>query len=339
MDETLTPARKTKRESIKGLSRFTISGSYDTELVEDIVAAAPEVQVLTIKMLEGTTFDLSLFTDLKDLLMLYIMDGTLLQQITLDGIQELEGLIGIEINVNPDTSIEELDLTPLAGHPELYTVTIACPTKRLKGIDALKSIPNLGSIGFYSLDMPGIDLSVLSGCKKLKSIYMGDMGPETPTQPYKITLPRDIPLKVLEVKECCSDDLILEIDFSLMQDLIAIDQLTLTGCNLHSFDFDVLKPLARIGRIDFSENKISYLDITPILEKPMFTERALGGPPFALDATVTIQIDKNMESELSRILDQPDRVIDDHDGEFAIEYEFGHQWLQKLLDSHSVEWI
>ena len=46
-----------------------------------------------------------------------------------------------------------------------------------------------------------------------------------------------------------------------------------------------------------------------------------------------------MENDLPRILKQPDKVIDDHDGEFAIEYEFGHQWLQKLLDSHTVEWI
>jgi hypothetical protein len=168
---------------------------------------------------------------------------------------------------------------------------------------------------------------------------MGDMGPETPTQPYRITLPRDIPLKVLEMKGCYSDDLVLEIDFSLIHDLIAIDQLALTGCNLHSFDFDVLKPLARIGSIDFSENMISHLDITPILEKPTFTERALGRPPFVLDTDVIIQIDKKMESELPKILKQPDRIIDDHDGEFAIEYEFGHQWVQKLLDTHSVEWI
>ena len=54
MDETLTPARKARRESIKGLSRFTIADSFDKELVEDIVAAAPEVQVLTIEILEGS---------------------------------------------------------------------------------------------------------------------------------------------------------------------------------------------------------------------------------------------------------------------------------------------
>lgn len=339
MDESLTPERKNRRDSIKGLSRFTIADSFDKELVEDIVAAAPEVQVLTIEILEGTIFDLSLLSDLKELLLLKILEGPLLQQITLEGIQEFDLLTGIEINVNPETSIEEIDLTPLAGHPELHSVTIACPTKSLKGIDALKSIPRLGSIGFYSLDIPELDLSVLSGCKKLTSIYMGDMGPEISTQPYRITLPRNIPLSVLEMSECYSDDMVLEIDFSIMQDLIAMDSFALTDCNLTSFDFNALGPLARIGKINLSENKISHLDITPILETPTFTERAYGKPTFVIDTDVIIQIDKKMENELPRILKQPDRVIDNHVGEFAIEPEFGHQWLQKLLDTHSVEWI
>ncbi|MHA1637658.1 MAG: hypothetical protein ACTSUO_00025 [Candidatus Thorarchaeota archaeon] len=339
MDETLTPARIARRKSIKGLFRFTITGSFDKELVEDIVAAAPKVQVLTIEILEGTIFDLSLLSDLKELLLLKVMEGTLLQQITLEGIQEFDLLTGIEINVNPETSIDELDLTPFAGHPELHSVTIACPTKSLKGLDVLTTLPKFGSLGIYSLDISELDLNVLSGCKNLTSIFMGDMGPETPTQPYRIKLPRDIPLKVLEMKECYSADLVLEIDFSLLQDLIAIDSLSLTDCNLRSFDFEVLRSLERIGSIDLSENRITHLNITPILEKPMFTERALGRPPFVLDEGVTIQIDKKMESELPMILKQPDSVVDDHDGEFAIEYEFGHQWVQKLMDSHSVEWI
>jgi len=339
MDEDLTSERIARRKSIKGLFRFTIADSFDEELVEDIVAAAPEVQVLTIEILEGTTFDLSLLSDLKELLLLKILEGPLLQQITLEGIQEFDLLTGIEINVNPETSIEELDLAPLAGHPELHSVTIACPTKSLKSLDALKTIPNFGSLGLYSLDIAELDLSVLSGCEKLTSIYLGDMGPETPTQPYRITLPRDIPLSVLEMSECYSDAIVLEIDFSNIQDLTAMDSFALTDCNLTSFDFNALGPLARIGKIDLSENKISHLDITPILEKPMFTERTLGEPSFVLDTDVVIQIDKKMEKELPRILKQPDRVIDDHDGEFALDPEFGHQWLQKLLDTHSVEWI
>ncbi len=339
MDESLTPERKLRRESIKGLVRFTIADSFDTELVEDIVAAAPEAQVLTIEILEGTIFDLSLLRDLKGLLLLKITEGTLLQQIKLDGIQEFEFLIGIEINVNSETSIEELDLTPLTSHPELYTVTIACPLKNLKGLDVLRTLPKFGSLGIYSLDMSELDLSVLSGCKNLTSIYLGDIGPETPTKPYCITLPRDIPLKVFEITSCYSADLVLEIDFSLMQDLTAMDRVALIDCNLTSFDLNVLRPLTRIGSIDLSENRISHLDITPILEKPMFTEQTLGESPFVLDANVIIQIDKKMKPELPRILKQSDTVIDVHDGEFAIEPEFGHQWLQKLLDSHTIEWI
>ncbi|MGY5853777.1 MAG: hypothetical protein RTU92_09445, partial [Candidatus Thorarchaeota archaeon] len=101
MDESLTPERKLRRESIKGLVRFTITDSFDKELVEDIVAAAPEAQVLTIDILEGAIFDISLLSDLKDLLLLKITEGPFLQQIKLEGIQEFEFLTGIEINVNP----------------------------------------------------------------------------------------------------------------------------------------------------------------------------------------------------------------------------------------------
>ncbi|MHA1908157.1 MAG: hypothetical protein ACW98Y_12735 [Candidatus Thorarchaeota archaeon] len=339
MDESLTPERKLRRESIKGLVRFTIADSFDIELVEDIVAAAPSAQVLTIEILEGTVFDLSLLSELKDLLLLKITEGPFLQQITLEGVQEFEFLTGVEINVNPDTTIEELDLAPLAGHPELHSVTVACPVKKLKGLDVLTSLSNFGSLGLYSLDNLELDLSILSGCKKLTSIYLGDMGPETPTQPYRITLPRNIPLKVFEIISCYSADVELEIDFSIMQDLTSIDSLSLTDCNLTSFDFDILKPLERIGSINLTENRISHLDISPILEKPMFTERALFRPPFVLDANVIIQIDKKMEEEIPRILKQPDTMIDDHEGEFAVNPEFGHQWLQKLLDAHTIEWI
>jgi len=339
MDEIITPERKERREALKGMNRITISDPLDTELLEDLATAAPGVQLLYLNVFDDTSFDISLLSDLKELLIIEIRKGFNLQQITLEGIQEFDVLTSFEINVNPEKSIDELDLSPFAGHPSLSVVTVACPTKRLNGLDALNSIPNLVSIGLYSLDTPELDLSALSGCKGLTSIYLGDMGPETPTEPYRITLPRDIPLKVLEMSECYGDDTVLEIDFSIMQDIIAMDSLKLTDCNLTSFDLKALDPLARIGRIDLSENKISHLDITPILEKPTFTEQALGEAAFVLDADVIIQIDKKMENELPRILKQPDKVIDDHDGEFAIEYEFGHQWLQKLLDSHTVEWI
>jgi len=338
MNETLTPERKERRESIKGLSRFTYSGSLTKEVVEDIVAAAPHVQILNFKIFDDTSFELTILKELKDLLMLKILEGPNLTHVKLEGIQELDLLTGFEVNVNPE-SIEEIDLIPLANHPSLHSVTIAGPVKNLKGLEVLKTVPNFGSIGFYSLDISEIDLSALSGCKNLESIYMGDIGPENPTKPYKVTLPKQVPLKVLEISECYSNNLILQIDFSFLEGLDSLDSLCLANCNLTSFDFNAISSLKRIGKIDLSNNKITHLDITPIREILMFTEKALGETPFVIDEEVIIQIAKNKERELQEINSRPDRVIEDHDGHFAIEYEFGHQWIRKLFSNHSVEWI
>jgi hypothetical protein len=111
------------------------------------------------------------------------------------------------------------------------------------------------------------------------------------------------------------------------------------ACNLETFDFRVLSSLERLGSIDLSQNSITHLDLTPILETPMFTEKALGEPAFIIDLDVTIQISKEKKSDLEKILARPDKVVDEHKGSYAIEYEFGHQWLKNLLDTHSVEWI
>ncbi|MCK5389211.1 MAG: hypothetical protein KAJ36_01895, partial [Candidatus Thorarchaeota archaeon] len=291
MNETLTPERKKRRESIKGLSRFTYSGSLTKEVVEDIVAAAPHVQILNIEIIDDTSFELSILKELKDILMLKILEGPNLTHIKLEGIQELDLLTGFEINVNPE-SIEEIDLTPLANHPNLHAVTIAGPVENLKGLEALNTMPKFGSIGLYSLDISELDLTALSGCKNLESIYMGDIGPENPTKPYKVTLPKHIPMKVLEISECYSDDLKLEIDFSFLEGLDSLDSLCLANCNLTSFDFRGISSLKRIGKIDLSNNKITHLDITPIREIPMFTEKALGESPFVIDEEVIIQIAK-----------------------------------------------
>ncbi len=338
MNETLTPERKARQESIKGLSRFTYSGSLTKEVVEDIVAAAPHVQILNIEVFDDTSFELSILKELKDLLMLKILEGSELTHINLEGIQELDLLTGFEVNVNPE-SIKEIDLTPLANHPNLHSVTIAGPVKNLKGLEVLNTMPNFGSVGLYSLDVSEIDLTALSGCKNLESVYMGDIGPENPTKSYKVTLPKQVPLKVLEISECYSDNLKLEIDFSFVEVLDSLDSLCLVNCNLTSFDFSAMSSLKRIGKIDLSNNKITHLDITPIREIPMFTEKALGETPFVIDEDVIVQIAKNNERELQEINSRPDKVVKDHDGHFAIEYEFGHQWIRKLFANHSVEWI
>ncbi len=338
MNDTLTPERKERRESIKGLSRFTWSGSLTNKVVEDIVAAAPHVQILTIEIFDDTSFELSILKELKDLLMLKIMEGDTLTQIRLEGIQELDLLSGFEINVNSE-SIEEIDLSPLANHPSLHAVTIAGPVKILKGLEVFKTIPNFGSIGLYSLDVPEMDLTALSGCEKIESIYMGDIGPENPTEPYKVKLPKQVPLKVFEISGCFSDELKLEIDFSFLEGFISLDSLALVNCNLTSFDFNVISSLKRIGKIDLSSNKIARLDITPILEIPMLTEKALGEPVFVVDEDVVIQIAESKEQEAIEIIGRPDTVIEDHRGHFAVDPEFGHKWVKHVIDSHKVEWI
>jgi hypothetical protein len=189
------------------------------------------------------------------------------------------------------------------------------------------------------LDVEELDLSSLSGCKKLESLYIGDLGPENPTRPYELTMPRNVPLKLVEITDCFSKDLELNVDFSFIEGIEALDSLKFRNCNLSSFDFSTIASLDRIGSIDLSENRIDHLDITPVLEKPTFTEKALGEFPFVIDPGVTIQIEKKKESEVPQILKLEDRVIEDHDGHFAIEYEFGHQWLKILLETHPVEWI
>ena len=339
MNDSLTPEREARQDSIKGLSRITYEGSITEEVVEDIVAAAPHVQILNIEVFDDTSFDLSILKELKDLLILKILEGQNLTQIKLEGIQELDVLTGLEINVNPEESIEEIDLSPLTNHPTLHAVTIACPVKNLRGLDALKTVPNFGSIGLYSLDVSELDLTPLSGCEKLESIYLSDMGPENPTKPYKITIPRNIPLKILEVSECYSEELVLDVEFSFVKDIKSLDSLSLKNCNLTSFDFRSISLLERVGSIDLSENRITHLDITPILETPTFTEKALGRETFVIDQDVVIQIAKKKEDEIQEILSRPDKVVEDHNGSFAIEYEFGHQWLQKLLEINPVEWI
>ncbi len=323
---------------MKGKSRYTWIGDLSKEVLDDLAASAPNLQLLNIALFDDTSFNISDLKELKDLLGLKILEGPELTQINLDGIQEFDQLTSLEININSG-SIDEIDLTPLANHPELTVVTIACPAKRLKGLEAFNSIPNLQSIGFYSLDVPEIDLTALSSCRNLESIYMGDLGQENPTGPYRISLPKNSSLKIVELSECYSEELQVELDFSFLQGLDSLDSLALVNCNLTTFNFKQIVSLKRIGKIDLTNNKITHLDLTPIIDKPMFTERALGEPSFSIDEDVVIKIAKSREKEVIHFINLPDRIIDDHEGSFAIEYEFGHKWLKNIIDSHDVEWI
>ena len=103
MNDSLTPERKERRESIKGMSRIAWSGSLTNEVVEDIIASAPQVQILTIEIIDDTSLELSILKELKDLLSLKILEGDALTEIKLEGIQELDQLSGFEINVNSES--------------------------------------------------------------------------------------------------------------------------------------------------------------------------------------------------------------------------------------------
>jgi hypothetical protein len=39
------------------------------------------------------------------------------------------------------------------------------------------------------------------------------------------------------------------------------------------------------------------------------------------------------------ISQRTNKTIEDHDGSFAIESEFGYEWLKRLIHSIIVEWI
>ncbi|TFG32471.1 hypothetical protein EU527_09965 [Candidatus Thorarchaeota archaeon] len=339
MVETLSLERRKRRESLAGLFRIDITDAFDMELVEDIQAAAPEVQILQINVVETINLDISPLTELKNLITLKLFEGSELESISLRGIEELDALVALEININPEMSIEEIDLTPLANHPELRVVTIACLTRNLKGLEVLRTIPNLESMGFYSLDMSELDLSDLSGCQNLESMYFGELGQENPIKPFSLKLPRKVPLKIVEVSDFFSEDMEFQVDFEFLRDIESMDSLSLRNCNLTSFDFTRLSSLKRIGRIDLSENRITHLDITPILDIATFTENALGEPTFIIDSDVIIQIEKKRQDDIPTILSKKDKIVEEHKGSYAIDYEFGHQWLRKILDTHSVEWI
>ena len=97
--------------------------------------------------------------------------------------------------------------------------------------------------------------------------------------------------------------------------------------------------MKRIGTINLTQNPLTHLDITPLLETPMYTEKALGEQPFIIDNHVIIQIAKSRKDDVTQILERPDVVVDDHNGHFAIEYEFGYQWIRYLMANHEMEWI
>ena len=119
--------RKARRKAFKGLSNITVADSLTPELAEDIERAAPEVQILNIDVMDDTEIDLSLLSNLGDLLSIEIREGPNLQKISLEGVQDLELLMKLEVNIDPEKSIEKIDLTPLANHLELKVVTIAGP--------------------------------------------------------------------------------------------------------------------------------------------------------------------------------------------------------------------
>ena len=335
----LTPKRQLRREAFKDRFSLVIADRLNQELVEDILASAPKANFLQFDVLEDKSFDTTLLMSIPDIERLKILEGNFLEEINLKGLGDMKYLLEFELNVIPQKSLDELNLTPLAGHEEIKVITVACPAQKLI-LENLNTCRNLQSIGLYTLDLEELDLSPLSGTKVLESIFIGDFGKNIDEpQTFSITLPKNIPLKLLNISEAINTKLQVEIDFSFLEGLQAMDEISLRNCNFVTFDLSNLTALERIGRIDLTNNPMTHLDITPLIEMPMYTEKALGETPFVIDESVVIQIEKSRKEDIERILELPDVILDYHDGHFAIEYEFGHQWLKTLMTEHEIQWI
>lgn len=170
--------RKNRREFMKDLHRIVIADRLDDDLSEDILASAPEVQVLTLHLLDTEYVDLTLLSKLDALLTLCLDEGEEVTCIDLTGVERLKELVSFELNLAPLKPLKSLSLSPLRSHPEIRVVTIACPVKEIYDLDALATIPNLESVGFYALGQSQIDLTPLSNpvSKHLESIFLGDLG-------------------------------------------------------------------------------------------------------------------------------------------------------------------
>jgi hypothetical protein len=314
-------------------------GKLDGNLIEDIQAAAPDVQILTLHLIDTEEVNLTLFTSLSSLADLTLGEGEEVQEVQLDGVEQLKELIKLEVNLAPERPIPSIDLSLLQEHPELRVITIATPLGKLEGLDALSTIPGLESVGFYALELPNLDLSPLSnGPNRLESIYLGNLGQEGSDADFQLILPSGIPLKLLEVTDFIGNAGKLSINYSFLKGRESIDNLTLLNCGLLTFDMKVLAHLKRIGSLNLTENRIQRLDITPIIDIPMFTEAAFGEEVFAVDPEVIIEISRNRKNDVNTLTSREAALVPDHDGHFAIEYEFSHEWLEKLLSDHSVEW-
>ncbi|MHA2424661.1 MAG: hypothetical protein ACXAEF_07720 [Candidatus Thorarchaeota archaeon] len=335
----LRQARRLRREAFKDKIALTIADPLDDELLEDLLIAAPEIADLQFDVLEDDIFDTRLLSGLDDIFRLKILEGPNLKEINLSGLADLKYLQFFELNVSPDESLAEIDMTSLAGHEEIKVITIACPTRVLK-LEGLNRCPQLTGMGFYTLDFETLDLSPLSETKELESIFICDFGREIDgPQKFEIIPPKNVPLKLLNIQDAVNEKLELVIDWSFLDSREAMDEITIKNCSINTFDLTNLTALERLGNLDLTDNSIEQLNITPIITMPMFTEKALGRVPMALDDSVTLQIDKTREQDIEKILELPDVILDYHDGHYAIEYEFGHQWLRKLMQEHKVEWI
>ncbi|TXT54561.1 MAG: hypothetical protein BAJATHORv1_60057 [Candidatus Thorarchaeota archaeon] len=338
MDETRCRAREIRRKFFKDKYEISISHGLNEELVEDILSVSPEVHTLHFELLADSEFETSLLPKFRSLLQVGIWTGHSLEYIDLNGISDIKSLVKIVISVQPTKGLDELDISPLGGLENLEIVNILCPVRKLMGIDELKKCPQLHSLQLASLDVKGLDLSGLSG-SNLQSLHINDVGQQYPEEPYKIVIPQDTPLSEVVVSDCYSPDLKLDIDYSWLEEKIALDHIAIINCNLTSFDLQVLSSLERIGKIDLTGNQITHLDITSIIEIPMFTENTLGESAFNIDENVVIQISVKKQDTIKSIIQKPDKVIEEHKGYFSVIPEFGHKWLKKLIDKHDLEWI
>ena len=125
----------------------------------------------------------------------------------------------------------------------------------------------------------------------------------------------------------------MEIDFSILNGLHFLDMLFMRNLNLEILDLSFLSNVDLLGQIDLSENKISALDVTPIMEKRMNMEYGL-----ILDEGTKILIKGKSEEEVQEILEKPDQTERILYMGREVESIFSYGWLRKITEEHDIEW-
>lgn len=326
--------RQTRRNLFANKKHLEIADRFDKELVEDLVASAPELTSLVITVLDGDILDTTGISDLEHLEVVQIVEGADLQTILLTDLGHLKHLRELNIDICENAQIGEIDLTVLAGNESLEKIRIDCPVSLLR-LDGLSSCSNLASVQISGMTGSPIDLSALSGCPKLSSIEIMYFGRDAweDIDVFEIRLPQDIPLDSLSIAGFLEGQE-PAIDFTVLRTQSHIEMLSLLNIGLTSFDLTLLEHAERLGQIDLLDNELTEVDITPILGKPMCIYHGIA---FSIDSDVKVII-RSTREKVQELIRRPDEKVITQTKHGPSENMFGYSWLQYVLDNHIIEW-